>query len=121
MKLRGPASVRYANRLFVIRMLCRPEFPFCSARTDEEPRSGLALTLAEVDDDDRRLLRLLAGLVADIIVTKDSYTDLFFQGRRSQPMSLAAEIQWTAAPRSMLIPQVALAGILEPAYNVRQF
>jgi serine phosphatase RsbU (regulator of sigma subunit) len=79
----------------------------------------LALTLAEVDDDDRRLLRRLAGLVADMIVTKDSYTDQFFQARRSQPMSLAAEIQWTLLPPlTMLTPQVALAGILEPAYDV---
>jgi hypothetical protein len=79
----------------------------------------LALTLAEVDDDDRRLLRRLAGLVADMIVTKDSYTDVFFQARRSQPMSLAAEIQWTLLPPlAMLTPQVALAGILEPAYDV---
>ena len=79
----------------------------------------LALTLAEVDDDDRRLLRRLAGLVADMIVTKDSCTDQFFQARRSQPMSLAAEIQLTLLrPLTMLTPQVALAGILEPAYDV---
>jgi hypothetical protein len=79
----------------------------------------LALNLAEVDDDDRRLLRRLAGPVADMIVTKDSYTDVFFQARRSQPMSLAAEIQWTLLPPlTMLTPQVALAGILEPAYDV---
>jgi hypothetical protein len=79
----------------------------------------LALTLGAVDDDDRRLLRRLAGLVADMIVTKDSYTDQFFQARRSMPMSLAAEIQWALLPPvSMFTPQVALAGILEPAYDV---
>ena len=79
----------------------------------------LALTLAEVDDDDRRLLRRLAGLVADMIVTKDSYTDQFFLARRRKPMSLAAEIQWTLLPPlTMVTPQVALAGILEPAYDV---
>jgi Stage II sporulation protein E (SpoIIE) len=79
----------------------------------------LALTLGTVDDDDRRLLRRLAGLVADMIVTKDSYTDQFFQARRSMPMSLAAEIQWALLPPlSMLTPEVALAGILEPAYDV---
>lgn len=38
----------------------------------------MALTLDTVDDDDRRLLRRLAGLVADMLVTKHSYTDLFF-------------------------------------------
>jgi serine phosphatase RsbU (regulator of sigma subunit) len=79
----------------------------------------LALTVTTVDDDDRRLLRRLAGLVADMIVTKDNYTDQFFQARRSKPMSLAAEIQWTLLPPlTMLTPQVALAGILEPAYDV---
>jgi hypothetical protein len=79
----------------------------------------LALTLSAVDEDDRRLLRRLAGLVADMIVTKDSYTDQFFQARRSMPMSLAAETQWALMPPlTMVTPQVALAGILEPAYDV---
>ncbi|GAU66466.1 putative serine/threonine-protein phosphatase [Streptomyces sp. NBRC 110611] len=79
----------------------------------------LALTLDTVDDDDRRLLRRLAGLVADLLVTKHSYTDQFFLARRREPMSLAAEIQWSLLPPlAMSVPQVAVAGILEPAYNV---
>ncbi|MCX4635142.1 serine/threonine-protein phosphatase [Streptomyces sp. RPA4-5] len=79
----------------------------------------LALTLDTVDDDDRRLLRRLAGLVADMLVTKHSYTDQFFLARRREPMSLAAEIQWSLLPPlAMSVPQVAVAGILEPAYNV---
>ncbi len=79
----------------------------------------LALTLDTVDDDDRRLLRRLAGLVADILVTKSSYTDQFFQARRREPMSVAAEIQWSLLPPlTMITPQVAVAGILEPAYNI---
>ncbi|CAM5737053.1 Serine/threonine-protein phosphatase OS=Streptomyces alboniger OX=132473 GN=CP975_03515 PE=4 SV=1 [Streptomyces alboniger] len=60
----------------------------------------------------------LAGLVADMIVTKDAYTDQFFQARRSAPMSVAAEIQWSLLPLSMTVPQVEVAGILEPAYDV---
>lgn len=52
----------------------------------------LAVTLSTVDDDDRRLLRRLALLVADILVAKSSYTDQFLQARRSAPMSLSAEI-----------------------------
>ncbi|MGW6236722.1 PP2C family protein-serine/threonine phosphatase [Streptomyces sp. NPDC055094] len=80
---------------------------------------AMALTLGSVDDDDRRLLRRLAGLVADMIVTKDAYTDLFFQARRRAPMSVAAEIQWSLLPPlSMTVPQVEVAGILEPAYDV---
>ncbi|MFF8898993.1 PP2C family protein-serine/threonine phosphatase [Streptomyces lydicus] len=79
----------------------------------------LALTLDSVDDDDRRLLRRLAGLVADLLVTKHSYTDQFFLARRREPMSLAAEIQWSLLPPlAMSVPQVAVAGILEPAYDV---
>jgi Stage II sporulation protein E (SpoIIE) len=58
----------------------------------------LALTLDAVDEDDRRLLRRLAGLVADMLVTKNAYTDQFFQARRSAPMSLSAEIQWALLP-----------------------
>ncbi|MER6307791.1 serine/threonine-protein phosphatase [Streptomyces sp. BHT-5-2] len=79
----------------------------------------LALTLDTVDDDDRRLLRRLAGLVADLLATKHSYTDQFFLTRRREPMSVAAEIQWSLLPPlAMSVPQVAVAGILEPAYNV---
>ena len=79
----------------------------------------LALTLSTVDDDDRRLLRRLADLVADILVARNSYTDLFLRARRSAPMSLSAEIQWALLPpTTMTTPQVALAGILEPAYDV---
>lgn len=79
----------------------------------------IALTLDTVQDGDRRLLRRLAGLVADIIVTKDSYTDRFFQARRREPMSVAAEIQWSLLPPlSMRTPQVSVAGMLEPAYSV---
>jgi hypothetical protein len=79
----------------------------------------LALTLDTVDDGDRRLLRRLAGLVADMLVTKSSYTDQFFRARRREQMSVAAEIQWSLLPPlTMITPQVAVAGILEPAYDV---
>ena len=109
---------------------------FLSATTVEQPQADgvrmflplldgsdevgvLAVTLSSVDDDDRRLLRRLAGLVADMLVTKNSYTDQFFQARRRESMSLAAEIQWSLLPPlTMIVPQVAVAGILEPAYDV---
>ncbi|MET8518169.1 PP2C family protein-serine/threonine phosphatase [Streptomyces sp. NPDC005077] len=79
----------------------------------------MALTLDTVGDDDRRLLRRLAGLVADMLVTKNAYTDQFFLARRREPMSVSAEIQWgLLPPLTMTMPQVAVAGILEPAYRV---
>ncbi|MFD0029705.1 PP2C family protein-serine/threonine phosphatase [Streptomyces sp. NPDC055059] len=79
----------------------------------------MALTLDTVGDDDRRLLRRLAGLVADMLITKNSYTDQFFLARRREPMSVSAEIQWSLLPPlTMTVSQVAVAGILEPAYRV---
>ncbi|MGW9448002.1 PP2C family protein-serine/threonine phosphatase [Streptomyces sp. NPDC055632] len=79
----------------------------------------LAVTLDAVDDDDRRILRRVAGLVADLLRTKNGYTDLFFRTRRGEPMSVAAEIQWSLLPPlAMSMPRVAVAGALEPAYDV---
>ncbi|MFC9643877.1 PP2C family protein-serine/threonine phosphatase [Streptomyces mirabilis] len=79
----------------------------------------MALTVDFVDDDDRRLLRRLAGLVADMLVTKHAYTDRFFQARRSEPMSVAAEMQWSLLPPlTMTVPQVAVSGAVEPAYKI---
>lgn len=79
----------------------------------------LSVTLDRIDDDDRRLLRRIAGLAADLLQTKNGYTDLFFRTRRSEPMSVAAEIQWSLLPPlSMVMPHVAVAGVLEPAYAV---
>ncbi|WP_406729684.1 PP2C family protein-serine/threonine phosphatase [Streptomyces sp. GD-15H] len=79
----------------------------------------LAVTLNGIHDDDRRLLRRIAALVADMLVTKHGYTDLFFQVRRREPMSVAAEIQWSLLPPlAMSTPRVMLAGMLEPAYGV---
>ncbi|GAA3120699.1 hypothetical protein GCM10020254_79850 [Streptomyces goshikiensis] len=78
----------------------------------------MVLTLEDVGDEDRRLLRRLAGLVADLLVTKSAYTDQFFLARRREPMSVSAEIQWSLLPPlTMTLPQVAVAGILEPAYR----
>ncbi|MER7505164.1 PP2C family protein-serine/threonine phosphatase [Nonomuraea pusilla] len=79
----------------------------------------MALTLDAVTDDDRRLLRRLVGLVADMLITKNSYTDQFFLARRREPMSVSAEIQWSLLPPlSMSVPQIEVAGMLEPAYRV---
>ena len=87
---------------------------------DGTDRVGVLVFTAERwDDDDRRLARRFAGLVADVLVTKGMYTDRFFQARRRQPMSLSAEMQWALLPPLIMTnPQVAVAGILEPAYDV---
>ncbi|QJT07029.1 serine/threonine-protein phosphatase [Streptomyces asoensis] len=79
----------------------------------------MAVTLDRVVEDDRRLLRRIAALVADTLMAKHGYTDLFFRARRSEPMSVAAEIQWALLPPlAMSTPRISLAGVLEPAYDV---
>ncbi|MFE0581561.1 PP2C family protein-serine/threonine phosphatase [Streptomyces sp. NPDC058874] len=79
----------------------------------------LSVTLDGTGRDEHRILRRIAGLTADMMQTKNGYTDLFFRTRRSEPMSVAAEIQWSLLPPlSMVMPRVAVAGVLEPAYAV---
>ncbi|MFD6248985.1 PP2C family protein-serine/threonine phosphatase [Streptomyces roseolus] len=84
-----------------------------------DPAGVLAVTLDAVDDDVRRILRRLTAVAADVLQTKNGYTDLFFRTRRGEPMSVAAEIQWSLLPPlAMTMPRVAVAGVLEPAYDV---
>lgn len=79
----------------------------------------LAMTFLSADDYQRRLGSRLAGLVAELIVTKGNSTDLFFRTRRQQKMSLAAEMQWhLLPPLTVTTPDVAIAGVLQPAYEV---
>jgi hypothetical protein len=87
---------------------------------DGSDRVGvLSLRLPGMNDVDRRLAQRLAGLVADLLVTKSEYTDTFSRARTAEPMSLAAQLQWAQLPPlAMTTPDVDLAGILEPAYSV---
>jgi serine phosphatase RsbU (regulator of sigma subunit) len=79
----------------------------------------LGVTVDRVDDDVRRLARRLTGLVAELLVTKGQYTDHFFRVRRRKGTTLAAEMQWHLLPPLMLeTSRVAVAGIVEPAYEV---
>ena len=87
---------------------------------DGSDRVGvLSMTLPAVDDNDRRLAQRIAGLTADLVVTKSGYTDTFARTRMANPMSLSAHLQWQMLPPLvMTTPDVALAGALEPAYDV---
>jgi hypothetical protein len=79
----------------------------------------LALSLPEPSDRTRTVARRLAGLVADLLIVKADYSDYFFQTRRRQPMSIAAEMQWQLLPPlTMTTSRVAVAGLLQPAYEV---
>lgn len=113
-----------AGRAFIHAIVVEQEVPggvrmFLPLLDGSDEIGVLAITFDHVDDDDYRLMRRLAGLVAELLVTKNAYTDRFCQTRRRSQMSVAAEIQWSLLPpTTMVTPQVAVAGILDPAYDV---
>lgn len=64
-------------------------------------------------------LRGLASLVGELIMTKTSYGDTIVRLRRRAEMGLAAEMQWSLLPPlTFACPQLSVAAVLEPAYEV---
>ena len=52
-------------------------------------------------------------------IVKGRYTDTAARARRSEPLSAAAEVQWDLLPPlACSTEQVAVSGILEPAYEI---
>lgn len=80
----------------------------------------LEIRFDPLPDDAAQLCEDLGRLIGHLIRTADQYTDALELSRRRQPMSLAAEVQWhlLLPPLTFRAPDVALAGILEPAYHV---
>lgn len=67
----------------------------------------------------REVVLLYAGLVAELIVTKQAYGDLFEFVRRRGPMQLAAEVQWRLLPPLTFgTDDLVIAGALEPWQEV---
>lgn len=77
----------------------------------------LELFLSEVSPETLEQVEEGAHVLAYIVVTDRRCTDLYHWGRRTTPMSLAAEIQRQLLPSasSCEAPQFALAGALVPA------
>jgi phosphoserine phosphatase RsbU/P len=61
----------------------------------------------------------LADLLAELLVTRRSFSDVVELTRRTTPMQIAAEIVWNLLPPpTFTAPRVAISAILEPCYNV---
>lgn len=62
----------------------------------------------------------LGRVVGHIVHTAARYTDAVESVRRRKPMSLSAELQWDllVPPLTFETPDVAVTGLLEPAYEV---
>ncbi len=66
-----------------------------------------------------RLVAEIGLLVGYIALAADRWTDELHTHRRRREMSLPAEIQWGLLPLTAITtPRVAVAGALEPAYDV---
>jgi hypothetical protein len=74
----------------------------------------------EIDDELLILCDDLGLLAGHLVHTSGRYTDLVERRRRRRPMNLAAEMQWDMLmpPLAFSSPELAIAGILEPAYFV---
>jgi hypothetical protein len=81
----------------------------------------LGLTLPRVDDPLRKRCSWLATLIAELLVSKDQYTDTYTIVRRRQVMSLAAEMQWQLLlPLTFVTARVVIAGLLDQPTRWRE-
>lgn len=79
----------------------------------------LTLEVARPDGGAQAVWEEFAAQVAALIGSKGRATDVYFRARRRKGMSLAAEMQWQLLPPLATVdPRLAVAGLVEPAYNV---
>jgi hypothetical protein len=64
-------------------------------------------------------LHAFAALIAEVVLVKNAYGDLFAVVRRRRPMSLAGEIAWRLLPPLTFgTDRLVIAAVLAPAYEV---
>jgi serine phosphatase RsbU (regulator of sigma subunit) len=83
-------------------------------------RTGvLAMTVPDDEPDTLQSCADLAVLAGYLIASNARVSDLFNLHRRRKEMTLAASMQWDLLPPQVFrSPLVALAGLVEPAYEV---
>ncbi len=61
----------------------------------------------------------IVAVLVLLLISKRRYTDIVLRSRRAQPLSIAAEIQWSLLPPlTCSTPYISASGILEPAYSI---
>jgi serine phosphatase RsbU (regulator of sigma subunit) len=79
----------------------------------------LELTHPSWSDEARELLDPIVRVLVLVLISKRRYTDVVLRSRRSQPLSIAAEMQWDLLPPlSCTTNRASVSGILEPAYSI---
>lgn len=91
-----------------------------SVVVDGAARLGVfSVVFSEIDDERRSLANSLAGVIAALLVTRGQCTDAYTTLRRSQKLTLAAEMQWDLLPPlSLDSGRISVAGLIQPAYEV---
>jgi hypothetical protein len=73
---------------------------------------------AGVPEADVAVWERFGHLVAQLVVSKSAYGDVFDRLRRRRPMSLAGELQWAQLPPiTSASPGLLVAAMLEPCYD----
>lgn len=73
----------------------------------------------ELDEPFLRQLDAISSLTAEIIANKADYGDVIARTRRTQEVSLAAEMRWSMLPPLTFTGRnLTIAGVVEPAYEI---
>jgi hypothetical protein len=88
--------------------------------TDGTERIGVIELTFDTDDSVRgEVLKPVVAALVLLLVARRRYTDVWHRSRRSEPMTSAAEAQWSLLPPlSCTTANVSVGGILEPAYEI---
>ncbi|HEX4815476.1 MAG TPA: GAF domain-containing SpoIIE family protein phosphatase [Nonomuraea sp.] len=79
----------------------------------------LGLTVAADDEPAEWRARMLASLVAMLVISKRPHSDSYARALRSAPMTLSAEVLWNLLPPGTFAnDDVVISAALEPAYDV---
>jgi hypothetical protein len=79
----------------------------------------LGVTMSAPDALARRRLTQLAGVTAYLLAVKATTGDTLTRVARREPMSLAAELQWsTLPPLTIATERIAMSAMLEPCYDI---
>lgn len=90
------------------------------AVTDGVERLGVLRADTAADDEPtRQALRDLASMTALLLLSKRSFSDSFARLVRTEPMNVAAEMQWNLTPPPAFAGHdTAVGAVMEPAYQV---
>ncbi|WP_081236472.1 PP2C family protein-serine/threonine phosphatase [Streptomyces viridosporus] len=90
------------------------------AVTDGVERLGVLRTDTDTDDEEaRQAVRDLASMTALLLLSKRSFSDSYARLVRTEPMNVAAEMQWNLTPPPAYAGHDATVGaVMEPAYQV---